>query len=139
MTMIPQTCWDKMLGYLGMEQNLMKIKKRDWRFEETRADLNRVRYLIRATFYAVNRGDAGLTRRVHYWFYNVVTRKRMDKHLRHRLVMAELVSRHTPMKDCETNIRKYRQFYNVYKNVKSAVKMLHPAFPDPRLPLALLL
>ena len=126
-----------MVGYLGMEQNLMKIKKRDWRFEETRADLNRVRYLIRATFYSVNRGDVGLTRRVHYWFYNIVTRKRMDKHLRHRLVMAELISRHTPMKDCETKIRKYRQFYNVYKNVKSAVKMLHPAFP--RLPLSLLL
>ncbi len=117
----------------------MKIKKRDWRFEETRADLNRVRYLIRATFYAVNRGDAGLTRRVHYWFYSIVLKKRMDKHLRHRILMAELVSRHTPIKDCETRIRKYRQFYNVYRHVKSAVKMIHPALPDPRLPLALML
>ena len=39
------------VGYIGMEKRLAKIRKRDWRFEETRADLNRVRYLLRASFY----------------------------------------------------------------------------------------
>ena len=38
---IPDACWMKVVGYLGVEQRLMKIKRRDWRFEAARAVLNK--------------------------------------------------------------------------------------------------
>ena len=33
MSHIPQDCWDMVVGYIGMEKRLAKIRKRDWRFE----------------------------------------------------------------------------------------------------------
>ncbi len=39
---IPQSCWDLTLEYLGTEKDIAKDAKRDWRFEECRACVNRL-------------------------------------------------------------------------------------------------
>ena len=39
---LPQPCWDLMIQYLGREKAIASCVRRDWRFEECRACVNRL-------------------------------------------------------------------------------------------------
>ena len=113
----PQQTWDMVVGYIGMEKRLGRIRKRDWRFEQTRADLNRIRYLLRAAFYAYN------TKEIMNDIRNIfegLRRKRIKQNpLLHRIAMAELLQR---WGKGDTKLdRSYRQFYKTYASVREVV------------------
>ena len=97
-----------------------------------------MRYLVRASFYVVNRDDPSLGRRIRYWFNNVVQGKRLDKHLRHRILMAHLLTREKKVSECDEFHGRYRKLYEIYRNLKVAVALFSPR-RDPHLSLALLL
>ena len=49
MTKIPDDVWQRVIRYIGMEQDLNMLKeKRDWRFEKARAAINRAWKAARA-------------------------------------------------------------------------------------------
>ena len=45
---IPQSCWDMVVNYMGVERRIKDLMhNRDWRFEVARADINRLRFIHR--------------------------------------------------------------------------------------------
>ena len=46
MTLFPDAVWQRVVGYVGLETRLGRMAKRDWRFEEARASVNKVAHCI---------------------------------------------------------------------------------------------
>ena len=88
---IPDPCWQKVVRYIGIEQELIAFKKkRDWRFERARADINRCWKAARACLLTASfktylgkitflRTYLKHTRAVH-----------LTKEMKHRMLLAEL-------------------------------------------------
>ena len=115
---LPQPLWDRVVHYVGFEQNLIKMKKRDWRFEEARAYLNRLHHLymcIRTSAHA-SRPDRMERLRKLMKFYE---RQHLKPRMLHMILMGQL---HRKM--CCTDRRRHRyvEMYILYKHLKRFIK-----------------
>ena len=121
MNTLPQPLWDRVIRYAGLEQKLIKIKQRDWRFEEARAYLNRVHHLymcIRTTPPSAAR-VVRMERLQTLMLY--FERQHLKPGLRHMILMGEV---HRKM--CCTDRRRHRyvELYTLYRHLKRYVD--HP-------------
>ena len=110
--MIPQTCWDMVVKYMGVEQRIKDLMtKRDWRFEVARADINRLRFIHRC----IRKEQCPVK-------YNWAIRRCKDycthlkyKHLRpellHRIMLSELICKFDMMRSANNKRHAEHVFY----------------------------
>ena len=96
---IPDDCWQRIVEYIGLEKRLIQIKKRDWRFEEARAMVNKglqglTLLCYRYVYSAANTTDMVAldvlwATVISYWT-NVVKRRAMKRDLIRRTLISQL-------------------------------------------------
>ena len=115
---LPQPLWDRVVRYAGLEQKLIKIKQRDWRFEEAWAYLNRIHHLymcIRTTPPSSARVIRMERLKTLMGYFE---RQHLKKELRRRILMGEVLR-----KVCCTDRRRQRyvDLYILYRHLKRYV------------------
>ena len=88
---IPDAVWQRVVRYIGMEQKLIKIKKRDWRFECARAMVGKCCRVARslATLQYRRREYNENVKLLRYFVYRT-RRFHFDRQLLRRVVMSEV-------------------------------------------------
>ena len=88
---IPDAVWQRVVRYIGMEQKLMKIKKRDWRFECARAMVGRcckvARQLSRLQYRQQQYSE---TVKMLRYFVSATRRSHLDSRMIRRILMSEV-------------------------------------------------
>ena len=115
---LPQPLWDRVIRYAGLEQRLIKIKQRDWRFEEARAYLNRIHHLymcIRTTPPSAARVIRMKRLKTLMCFFE---RQHLKKELRRRILMGEV---HRKMCSTDRRRQRYVDLYILYRHLKRYV------------------
>ena len=120
MDIFSQPIVDRIVRYVGFEQRLMKHVKRDWRFEEARAYLNRLHHLymcIRTQRPPKRTKLMTQLRRL----MQIFDYKYMTPHMRHYILMGEVLRK----TNCTDRRRqRYVELYALYTHLKKFIK--HP-------------
>ena len=121
---LPQPLWDRVVRYAGLEQKLIKIKKRDWRFEEARAYLNRVHHL-----YMCIRTQPHNRRNVRMRRLREVLGRFEKKHLKKDMLFKILMGQlHRKMCSTDRRRQRYVELYVLYQHLRRFTKHPHLAF-----------
>ena len=121
---LPQPLWDRVIRYVGFEQKLIKIKQRDWRFEEARAYLNRIHHLYMCIRTQPHNYRAVRMQRLQQ-VLGFFEQKHLKKHIRHMILIAEV---HRKMCCTDRRLHRYVELYILYKHLKRFSKNPHRAF-----------
>ena len=120
MDLFSQPIIDKIVRYVGFEQRLMKVAKRDWRFEEARAYLNRLHHLYLCIRTERHPKRSALLTQLRRLMKNYED-KYMTPQMRHYILMGQVL-RKTGFTDRRR--QRYVELYILYTHLKKFIK--HP-------------
>lgn len=118
---IPQPVWDRIVRYAGREQALMKIAKRDWRFETARAYLNRLHHLYMCIRTSQPPTREPLMRQLR----NLMKRfevRHMTAQMRHYVLMGQVLRK---MNCSDHRRQRYVELYILYRHLKNFINKPH--------------
>ena len=121
---LPQPLWDRVVRYVGLEQKLIKIKQRDWRFEEARAYLNRVHHLYMC-IRTQPQGRRSVRMRRLQEVLRLFEKKHLKKDLRFRILMGQV---HRKMCCTDRRRQRYVELYVLYNHLRRFIKKPHLAY-----------
>ena len=114
---IPQPVWDRIVRYAGREQALMKIAKRDWRFETARAYLNRLHHLYMCIRTSQPPAREPLMRQLRALMKRFEQRH-MTKQMRHYVLMGQVLRK----LNCTDHRRqRYVELYVLYRHLRKFI------------------